>query len=80
MADSGADMLDHAGAFVAQNDGHFRPAHRAVHDVQTAVAHTVGSQPHEHLAGVRLRQVDRFDHQWLVRLVQHRRPHASDRS
>ena len=67
-ADSSSDAFDDAGAFVTQHNRHIRPAHRAVHDVQAAVAHAAGRQTHQHLARMRLVQVHLFDHHWFTHL------------
>ena len=43
----GPDLFDRARALVAEDHWQLGPAHRAIHDVQTAVAHAAGRQAHE---------------------------------
>ena len=65
--------LDRAGALVTQHDGQLGPAHRAVHDVQTAVAHATGGEADEDFAGMELIELDGIDGQRLANAVEHRR-------
>ena len=57
--DARADVLDHARPLVPQDDRH---GHQqiALHDVQVAVAHATGVQPHQHLTGLRRGDFDFF--------------------
>lgn len=69
--DPGADLLDDAGALVAEHAGGVAGRVGTGRGVEVGVADAAGVQPDEHLARLRLREVDVLDHQRLSELLQH---------
>ena len=67
-----AHLLDYPSALVSQHHRQFGPAHRAIHDVQTAVTDAAGGETNEHLARVRLVEINRFHRERLAHAMQHR--------
>ena len=69
--DPGADLLHHAGAFVPEHD---RQRHRplALHHVIVGVAHAGRGHAHEHLAVLRVVELQGFDLERFVGFVENR--------
>jgi hypothetical protein len=67
--DAGTDPLDDSSRLVAEHDGQ-RMRDVAAHEVVIAVAHSVGDPPHLDFVGTGIQELDFFDHQRLLHLVQ----------
>ena len=69
IGDVGADLLDHAGGFVAEHGGQ-RMRIQAFHEMQVGVAQPGDASADQHLARPGFRQADILDHQRLVDFMQ----------
>ena len=72
---SGPDRLDHARALVAEHRRRVAGGVDARGGVEVGVADAAGDQPDQHLAGLRLGEVDLLDGERLAELLQHRGAH-----
>ena len=68
--DAVADALDHARALVAEHARRVAGRVGAGGGVQVGVADAAGDEAHEHLAGLRLREVDLLDDQRLAEFLE----------
>src|SRR5262247_1306116 len=73
--DARADFLDYPGGLVAEHDGQGMGIVAGDH-VQIAVADAVGRPAHLHLVRAGLEELDVFDHDRLLRVIENRRRHS----
>jgi hypothetical protein len=64
------DLLDHAGALVPEHARRVAGRVGAGGGVQVGVADAAGDEADEHLAGLRLLQVDVLDDEWLAEFLE----------
>ena len=71
-----ADLLDHAGALVAEHRRGVAGRVRARRRVEVGVADAAGLEPHQHLARARLLELDLLHGQRLPELLENGRAHS----
>ena len=71
---AGPDLLDDSSSLVTQNTVRVPGRVGAGGGVEIGVAHAAGLEPHECLAGFRLRELDLLNDERLPELLEHRGP------